>query len=75
MSPIEPGTYYKLSCDNCGPDGFEGDEIGYRVCESEKEAHETVKDCGGRVEDDGRVFCSTCIEEGEDHSEEVVENV
>jgi hypothetical protein len=67
---LEPGTYYKLACENCGPEGFAGDEIMWRVCESEEEARGCVEDCGGRVEEDGRVWCSTCIEEGEDHSEE-----
>lgn len=62
---LEKGTYWKVVCDNGGPECFESDEIAWRVCESEQEGRAMVEDLGGRVEPDGRIFCSTCIEDGE----------
>jgi hypothetical protein len=61
--PLEVGTYWKLVCDVHGPEGFEGDAINYIVAESEKEGRELVEDRGGRIEPDGRVLCSACVEE------------
>lgn len=58
-------TVVAIECDIHGSEGFEGDEIQWRVAEDEKEAREVVELCGGRIEPDGRVLCSTCIEESE----------
>jgi hypothetical protein len=61
--PLEKIDAWKLVCDKHGTEGFEGDEIVFRVAESEKDAREAVDLCGGRVEPDGSVLCSTCVEE------------
>lgn len=61
--PLEKIDAWKLVCDKHGTEGFEGDEIVFRVAESEKDAREAVDLYGGRVDPDGTVLCATCIEE------------
>lgn len=63
--PLEPETFYKLVCDvHHSSECFAGDEVMYRVCDSEQEARQMVEDCGGRVEANGTVVCGVAVEEG-----------
>ena len=67
---LEKGAYWKLVCDECGDgEGFTHEGIGYTVCDSEKEARETVEDYEGRMEGE-RVICSECIERAKEEAED-----
>lgn len=61
---ISQEPYFKVLCDECGEAFPEHEDGGsYTLFETEKDAREAVIDHDGEITEDGKVICSTCIEE------------
>lgn len=58
---IVSGTYWCAVCDSCG-EHVDGDEGSFSLAETEDRAREDVERYDGRVEKDGSITCSVCIE-------------
>ncbi len=58
-------AYWKCVCDSCDEPFPEGDWGGYMLSETESAAREQVTEYGGEIRDDGKVICSTCIDNNE----------
>jgi hypothetical protein len=63
---ITSDIWWGIGCDRCGEPFPENEAGGPYLADSEENAREMVTEFNGEIDEDDKILCASCIEEGDE---------